>query len=273
MSSGFMDSLTLALSDNHKIPDSGLKKLSGILLEKGLSDSGSDLFVVSISSLVANHGVKFPVSISYMKQLWNTEYTTFKFTRMIAEMVKSGYFKLKKMDRNTFFSDLSIDKANNEEESSTGVYVSINPTKKFDDIYSSIREVLVSSGSILESFSFAKGLPNNVQSAMQRAAGLLSKIDINLNVESFVQDDVLKTIHVNLVFGNTSNYTCKDSDVLRIAKKYLSKCKSYAGGIEAYMDDVPNEVFVGLDLKSSVSMSDIPSQVFGFIEEMEMNCV
>lgn len=273
MSSSFMDSLTLALSDNHKIPDSGLNKLSGILLEKGLSDSESDLFVVSISSLVANYGVVFPVSISFMKQLWNTEYTSFKFTRMIADMVKSGYFKLKKMDREAFFSDTSIDKADNEEESSTGIFVSINTTKKFDDILDSVRDVLVSSGSIQEGFSFVKGLPRNIQGVMQKASVLLSKLDIDLSVESYVQDDVLKTGHINLIFSNTSEYSCKDSDVLRIAKKYLSKCKSCAGGIEAYLEDAPGDLFVGFDVKYSVSMSDIPSQVFSFIEEMEMNCV
>lgn len=272
MSSSFMDSLTLALSDNHKIPDSGLNKLSGILLEKGLSDSESDLFVVSISSLVANHGVQFPVSLNYLKALWNTEYTTFKFTRMVADMVKSGYFKLRKLEEDSFFSDNSIDKVEDERENSTGIYVSVNTTKKFEDIYKDIKDVLVSSGSISEGFNFARGLPKNIQAVMQKASGLLAKLNINLSVESFVQDDVLKTTHVNLVFSNTSEYTCKDSDLLRIAKKYLSKSKAFAG-IEAYIEDAPGEVFVGLDLKSTASMSDIPSLMFSFIEEMEVSCV
>jgi hypothetical protein len=58
---------------------------------------------------------------------------------------------------------------------------------------------------------------------------------------------------------------------MRIAKKYLSKSKAFAG-IEAYLEDAPGEVFVGLDLKSTASMSDIPSLMFNFIEEMELNC-
>ena len=269
MSSSFMDSLMLALSDSFEIPDSKLKRLSGILIDSGLSDSESDLFVVNISSMIVKYDIQFPVSISYLKEVWNTEYTTFKFTRMVADMVKGGYFRLRKMSKEDFFSDETITKTDSLVEDESDLFVSINITGKFKEIFTAINEILQSCSSITESVGL--NIPSNVTSVLSKVRDSLRRDGITLSLESFTEDDLTGNVHVNLVLGNTSKYSCKDSDVLRVAKKYLSKCKSFVG-VEAYIES-DSELFVGLDLKKSASMSDLPTQFSNFMEDMEMNMV
>ena len=103
MRSGLLDSLKLALSDSYSIPDSEYKKLSGILLKNGLSDSGFETGLVPIICALIKRNATLPASLDYVQSIWETDNVKFNFVKMIVPMVRDKVVLLRKVKNNTFF--------------------------------------------------------------------------------------------------------------------------------------------------------------------------
>ena len=63
----------------------------------------------------------------------------------------------------------------------------------------------------------------------------------------------------------------KDSDIYRIAKKYLMKVKAVKE-VEAYKED-SKEIFLGIDFSLKEALSGLDFAIYSFMEELEMNYI
>ena len=274
MKSGLVDSLRLALSDSYNIPDSDYEKLSGILLVNDLSEDGLESGLVPIINLLIKYDIRLPISLEYLRTLWGIDYISFNFVKMIVSMVKDGVVLLRKVKREKFISSENIAKGEGELEEDKDVYVTVYPTEKFNNIFNTFYEVLtkkdneaISEGAIVSS----KDLPNNIKNLVFKTGTLLDKLHMKITEESYVEDEVAKTAEMNFIISDTSDYTCKDSDVLRVAKKHLLKVKSVKS-VDAYIEST-TEVFLGVNFSVKEASADMSNAIFKFMEELELNYV
>lgn len=274
MKSGLVDSLRLALSDSYNIPDSDYEKLSGILLANDLSEYGFESGLVPIISLLIKYDIRLPISLEYLRTLWGIDNISFNFVKMIVPMVKDGVVSLRKVKREKFISSEDIAKGEGELEENKDVYVTVYPTEKFNNIFNTFYEVLtnennetISEGAMISS----KDLPSNIKNIILKTGTFLDKLHMKITEESYVEDEVAKTAEMNFIISDTSDYNCKDSDVLRVAKKHLLKVKSVKS-VDAYIENT-TEVFLGVNFSVKEASSDMSNAIFKFMEELELNYV
>lgn len=274
MKSGLVDSLRLALSDSYNIPDSDYEKLSGILLANDLSEYGFESGLVPIINLLIKYDIRLPISLEYLRTLWGIDNISFNFVKMIVPMVKDGVVSLRKVKREKFISSENIAKGEGELEENKDVYVTVYPTEKFNSIFNTFHEVLtnksdeiISEGATISS----KDLPSNIKNLILKTGTLLDKLHMKITEESYVEDEIAKTAEMNFIISDTSDYNCKDSDVLRVAKKHLLKVKSVKS-VDAYIENT-TEVFLGVNFSVKEASADMSNAIFKFMEELELNYV
>ena len=269
MASGFIDSLKLVLSDKYALSDSDYQTLSDILLTKGLSDSAFDSGLVQMIYLMVKYKHSFPISLTFLKELWEYENVSFNFVGMLGSLLKNKVITLRKVKKETFLKDDSITKSNTEVMDSD-IYVVIYGSKIFNEIFYQFKEVLEKDdSSILEGVSI--GIPKKVRDMIQKAGKLLKNLSVKVEVESYINDSALNSSRLNLILSQTSKYKYKDSDILRIAKKHV-KGKGVLE-VESYIED-ESELFLGIDLSGDESTyRDIADRIYGFVEELEVEGV
>lgn len=263
-----MDSLKLVLSDSYNIPDSSYKKLSGILLDSGLSEDAFDSGIVQLIHIMMKNNLTFPISLNLLKSFWNSEGVAFNFVHSLTPLIVDGVIKLKKVKRDKFLSDVVM-KGNDEYEEERDLYVVVYSTDKFDSLYNSFEDVL-KSGKISEGVTFNSNIPKKIKSVFDKASKLITEFGINIREESYVNDEVTGTSKINLILSNTSEYSCNDSVIQRTAKKFIGKV-GYVSGVEAYIDDT-TELFLSIDLKMKEKINmDLAYGISSFVKELEVN--
>ena len=271
MRSGLLDSLKLALSDSYNIPDSEYKKLSGILLKNGLSDSGFETGLVPIICALIKRNETLPASLDYVQSIWETDNVKFNFVKMIVPMVRDRVVLLRKVKNNTFFNSQEITKRGTENVNNS-VFIVVYPTEVFTEVFNAIKSAITAGESIKEGVSLtSKMIPDKVKNASIKVGNYLNKLHMGLTEESYMEDDVTQMAHINFIISDTSEYTCKDSDIYRIAKKHLMKVKAVKE-VEAYKED-SKEIFLGIDFSLKEALSGLDFAIYSFMEELEMNYI
>lgn len=268
MASSFVDSLKLVLSDSLEISDSGYKSLSDILVSQGLSDTAFDSGLIQMIHLMVKNHYRFPISITFLKELWETENTSFNFVKMVGDLLKNGSISLRKVKRETFYKDNSITKSDKEDKDKD-LYVVIYGTKDFNKIFSEFERVFNNREVIQE--SFGSNVPKKINDILSRASSLLKNMDIGISLESYVEDSVLGVSRLNLIISRTSKYIYKDKDIQRVASRVIKG--SSVQGVESYIES-DSELFLGIDLYSKdVSYRDLSDKIYSFVEELEVKGV
>jgi hypothetical protein len=268
MASGFIDSLKLVLSDKYDISDSDYKTLSDILISKGLSDGAFDSGLVQMIYLMIKYNHKFPISITFLKELWEYENISYNFVSMIGSLLKSSVISLRKIKRENFFTNDSITKSNTEDRDKD-IYVVIYGTASFNEVFAKFKEVLNDNNSPIQ--EGVLNLPKKYQSIIDRAYKMLKNLGVSISLESFVSDSALGTSRINVILSQTSKYKYKDRDIQRIASKHI-KGKAVKS-VESYKES-DDELFLGVDVYSSESdFRSISDGIYSFVEELEVEGV
>lgn len=269
MKSNFVDSMKLVLSDSYNIPDSSYKRLSGILLNSGLSEDTFDSGIVQLIHVMMKNKLTFPISISLLKSFWNMEGVAFNFVHTLSPLVVDGVIKLKKVKRDKFIKSDAIMKGNDEYDDDKDFYVVVYATEKFDSIYNGFEDIL-SKEKISEGAVIGGGVPKKLKNILDKTAKLLNEFSIDIKEESYLNDDVTGIAKINLILSNTSEYTCKDNVIQRTAKKFIGKLDCVTG-VESYADS-ETELFLNLDLKIKEKINqDLAYAITSFVKELEVN--
>ena len=266
MKSNFTDSIKLVLSDNYNIPDSSYKKLSGILLRSGMSESALDSGIVQLINIVIKNNLTFPISLNLLKSFWSTEGVAFNFVHTLSSLVVDDIIKLKKVKREKFLRD-DIMKGNDEYDD-RDLYVVVYSTEKFDTIYKGFEEIL-KTGEVSEGVSFKDNVPKKFLNVFNKASKLLNEYNVPLKIESYIYDDVTGIAKVNMILSNTSEYGCKDNVIQRVAKKYIGKVKGVVN-VESFIDS-PTELFLNVDLTVKEVSNDLAFAISSFVRELEVD--
>lgn len=267
MASGFIDSLKLVLSDNYEISDSDYKALSDILLEAGLSDRAFDSGLVQLIHLMIRYNHRYPISLTFLKELWEYENISYNFVKMLGDLLREGVISLRKVKRETFFKSDNITKSNTE-ELDKDIYIVIYGSQKFNSVFSKFNDILNKRSSSLHE---GAGLPKKYQDLVDKTIKLLKNISILVSVESFTSDSALGVASLSMILSQTSKYKYKDKDIQRIASKWIKgrEIKS----VESYKES-NSELFLGLDLiNSESSFLRLADSIYSFMEELEVQGV
>lgn len=268
MVSSFIDSLKLVLSDKYNVSDSDYKTLSDILLNKGLSEDALDSGLVQIISLLISKGYRFPISLDFLRELWSSENISYNFVKMLSGILKSGIISLRKVKRETVLSNNSITRSNTE-DLDRDIIVVVYGSPVFNEILSEFEKVLHKPQELSE--GVIPNIPKKLSNIVAKAAKLLKSLGINISIESYTSDSVLKVARLNLVLDDTSNYACGDNFILKTAKKYI-KGKSIKG-VETYKED-SKSIFLGIDISLVDSdYSLLADEIYSFVEELEVEGV
>ena len=255
MNSGFVESLKLALSDKFNLSDGSYSELSDILLKSELSDEVFDTGLIQLLSMLIRYDKNLPVNLEELNDLWSSEYLTINFSKTLIPLVKLGIIKLRKVNNNGTQT------------------VSVTSTEKWDDLYNRFRDIL--SGNMLmieEGYLSNISVDNKLSEVLNKCAKNLNELHCKLELESISSDDVLHKERMNLIVSQTSEYSCKDSDILRLAKKYISKVNTVTS-VEAYIED-RDTLFVGIEFDNSkINLSELPTALYKFVEDLEVNYV
>lgn len=267
MASGFIDSLKLVLSDKYDISDSDYKALSDILISNGLSDRAFDSGLVEMIYLMMKYHHRFPISITFLKELWEYENVSFNFVKMIGDLMKNNVVSLRKVKRDTFFKSDSITKSNSE-DLDRDIYIVVYGNDLFNSVFSSFDDILNKKSPVHESVST---LPKKYSDMVDRTSRLLKSLGVKIEVESFVGDSTLGISRLNLIISDTSKYSLKDRDVQRTAKKHIKG--SFVSDVESYKES-ESEIFLGIDLDNrEINYKGLSDNIYTFIEELEVKGV
>lgn len=271
MISSFIDSLKLVLSDDYDIPDSEYKKLSGILLDNGLSEKSFDTGVIQLAYLMTRYSYTFPISINFLRELWERKYVSFNFISMLATLVRDGYLKLRKVKREVYINSNTITKSSSDDLDSD-IFVVVYDTDAMKSVINVLQTIVDTSEEKISEgvIGYDITTPKTVRSMLDKLDSLMKDLSISVELESFVKDDVLKTQRINTVLKDTSKYNCTDAIMQRTAKKYLSKNRQVKD-IEVYQDS-SDELFIGLDVDSG-NLTGIADSIKDFVEDLEVNYV
>lgn len=267
MTSSFMDSIKLVLSDTYLISDSDYKKLSDIFIEAGLSESIFDSGLLELMFLSYKNQMYLPMSLDALKDLWGTEDVPIGFVKMLTHMVQTGVIRLTKVSKDKYYSDDRIRKSVHDTDSDKIVVV--RGTDSYNSIFNKFSEILDKSSELSEITEGVDSIPKGLSNVISKSCALLKKLRVNISCESYYVDDVLKIYTLCLNISNTSNYNCKDFDILRIAKKYISKNKSVKS-VDSSRDS-KSEVYLEIVFSSLSEINGIPNAIYSFIEELELN--
>lgn len=265
MISGFVDNLKLVLSDSYEISDSEYKTLSDILISNDLSDSAFDSGLVQIITLMIKYNHKFPISITFLKELWEYENISFNFVKMIGSLVKERVITLRKVKRETFIKQDNITKSN-KEVFSNDIFIVVYGSEKFNTIFNTFNSILNKQAQEI-SESVVIGTPKKIVNVMTRLNKLCKSLNIRSKLESYEDDEVLGRYRINIEFNNTSEYKLKDSEILRNAKKNIKG--KYVYELEAYMD-TDTDLFLGIDVDRNSDLRDLADNIYRFIEGLEL---
>lgn len=266
MASSFIDSLKLVLSDSYEISDSDYKTLSDILLNKGLSDDALDSGLVQIVYLMVKNNVRFPISMAYLKELWETENVSYNFVGMISGILKSGVISLRKISKDVFFKSDNISKVDNEDDQD--LYIVVYGSPVFNEILDGFSSVLNKSSAVSEGVVF--NAPKKVSDIVTKASKHLKSLGVTIDVESYTNDSALGIARLNVLLNSVSNYMCGDKVIQRIAKKYIKG--NAVKDIEAYKED-ESSLFLGIDIVLGANLAGIADGIYNFIEELEVEGV
>lgn len=271
MKSGFLDSLKLALSERFEVSDKDYKTLSDILLSKGLSSVAFEGGLVKIMDILVANGEKLPISINYLREIWEREAISSNFVSMIGSLVKGGLLSIRKVSKDVFLSSDNITKSENE-DMDRDLFVVIYGTKTFNDVFIPFKEVLTrpNSSYVSEGVDLT-ALPKLGSQLLKKASDLLKNLDIILAVESFNFDELEGSIAVNLNVKRVSDYTYSDSQLMRSAKKYLKGARS----IDIYKES-KRECFLSFEFDNhldSRQMHDLSEGIFQLFKELEVEGV
>ena len=247
MKSSFIDSMKLILSDKYEISDKDYLALSDILLSQGLSSKDSfDNGLVGIIKIMIQKGIKFPLSFSYMKDVWEEENSSFRFVPMIGELVRINALSLRKVSKEVFLKSENINKSSTENYEKD-VFVTIYGTPIFNAVLNKFQEILVSKEKkldvVMESTNLAN-MPKVVKNLVEKARKLLDGLHMGIEVESFEVEDVLRTVNLNLNIKDVSKY--QEADLIKTAKKYIKGVSE----LEIYNDF--GSVFLGFKMDMDI---------------------
>lgn len=252
MRSSFIDSLKLAFSDDYEIPDDSYLKLSGILIKNGLTEDVFDLGLIKLIKVILRNRLEFPISINLLQKYWDVDGKAFNFVHTLVPLVKWGYIKLKRLDRDKALSN-GVILGEFERDESIDSYVVVYSTDKLDEVLSVFSEVLsqysneysADDDEILESVN-----PRNLPSWANRTLDLIHQglrnydIDAKVYFESFIPDEAVGRAEIGIVVTGADFDQVNKGIVPRNLKKNLRQENSI-GVSDGYVDG-NNDLYISL---------------------------
>ena len=267
MTSSFIDSIKLVLSDTYLLSDSEYKKLSDIFIEAGLSESIFDSGLLELMFLSYKNQMYLPMSLDSLKDLWESQSVPVGFIKMLTQMVQTGAIKLIKMKKDKFYSDDRIRKSVHDPDSDKIVVV--RGTELYNNVFSKFTEIVDKSNSLDSVTEGVSNMPKSLVGFISKTNSYLKKMRVIVSCESYNVDEALGIHTLGLILSGTSDYTCKESDIQRIAKKYISK-NNNVKSVEAHRDS-KSELYLEIVLSKISNTFDLPLSVYSFIEDLELN--
>lgn len=265
------DSLKLLFSDEYNISDSDYQALSEILVSNNISEDAFSGGVVQLVKLLYDNQVKLPVSLNYLQEVWSTSNMPIPLVKVIAPSIRKGTIKVRRVGKDMFFKHKTIVRASVEPEQKK--YIVVYSTDVLDSLYNGFSSILskykkkVVSYILTESVSI---IPKKVSHFVDKANKLLSVYNITIDIESYMKDLANNLEEINLIVSGTSKYKLTNKDIQKRTKGLRNvKC---IHGIETYKES-SSELFIGLTTSIETNYSDIPLQLFTFIEDLEVNGV
>ena len=127
--------------DRYEISDSDYKTLSDILITKGLSGVAFDIGLVQLIYLMVKYNKRFPISITYLKEMWGYENIPYNFVSMVGDLLKNKVVSIRKLKKDTYIKDNSITKSNSEDLDKE-LFVVVYGTKDFNEIFKVFSSIL-----------------------------------------------------------------------------------------------------------------------------------
>lgn len=274
--SSLTDSLKVLFSGDYEISDSDYKKLSDILVSNNVSEIAFDTGLVQIIKLMYDNGYTTPISLDLVRKTWSKENIQFNFVKMLVPLIKEGIIKLRKINCEVFKEKDFITKEPGECFNGNELHVVVYGSKVFNSIFEGFKEILSNyqKREITESVDIVnEGVsePSKVKNAVQSINKLASALRVNISIESYMKDDSTGVEEINLICSDTSRYTLKDSDIQKLANKFIKKV-SYVSSVEAYKEG-NSELFIGITLQAQSNYKDMVNAVYNLIYDLEVNGV
>lgn len=276
MKASFIDNFKLLFSDEYKVSDRDYKALSDTLMSRGMTEEAFNNGLVPLVKIIIDNSIKFPVSLSYLKILWEKDYSSFKFIDMLSGLIKQGYIKLIKVSKSSSMDimgrDIETD-IDNELGVSNDKLLVVEGSDILSNIVKEFEKFITEKKRINESARILEATnmyPSYVKDFVNRLnTRYLKEFRINVSVESYVDEDIKDSL--SLIFSNTSDYTIKDKEIKKLADKYVKKV-SIVNDLEAYKES-SEELYLGLDLTKSKDLKPLLEPIYKFIDDLELNGV
>lgn len=272
--SSITDNLKVLFSEDYKISDSDYKKLSDILVSSEVSEIAFDTGLVQIIKLMIDKGYTTPISLELVRKMWSKENIQFNFVKMLVPLLKDGVIKLRKVNCDVFREQDFITKDQGECFNGDELHVVIYGSKVFNNVLSGFSEILSKCEKIEESVNIVESVseqPSKVKSAVQSLNKMAQALRLKISIESYMKDDSTGNEEINLICTDTSRYSLKDSDIQKLANKFIKKV-SYVNSVESYKEG-SSELFLGLSIKTQNSYKDLVNAVYNFLYDLEVNGV
>ena len=106
-------------------------------------------------------------------------------------------------------------------------------------------------------------MPKKYKGFVDRTSKLLKNLGVTIELESFNSDSIVGVSTFNIVFKGVSNYSIKDSDILRVAKKHIKGVSDKESSSEVFLE-------FSVDTKT-VDFNKVSDGMYYFIEDLEVN--
>ena len=276
MKASVIDNFKLLFSDEYKVSDRDYKALSDTLISKGISEDAFENGLISLVKILIDGDIQFPMTLSFLKILWEGEFSQYKFIDMLTKLVKLGYIKLEKVSADSRMNILGRDLKTDVEDTfdvSNNKLLVVNGSDTLDSIVKEFRKFINDQKRINESIMILEAThtyPSYVKDFVNRlTTRYLKEFRINVSVESYVDEGEKESL--SLIFSNTSDYTLKDKEIKKLADKYIKKV-SIVNDLDTYKES-EDELYLGLELTKSKDLKPLLEPVYKFIDDLEVNGV
>ena len=276
MKASVIDNFKILFSDEYKVSDRDYKVLSDTLISKGVTDEDIESGLISLVKILIEDNVYFPMTLGYLKYIWESAYTKYKFTDTLTGLVKSGYISLVKMSKDSARGILGNAIDTSDTDSITdGKLIVVRDSDKLNSVFEVVRDFTDKVKRIEESFlrdlyESVSIYPKAIQDiAVRLSTRYLKDLKIKVSIESYVDEEVSESL--SMIFTGTSDYSLKDKEIKKIADKYIKKL-SMVKDLEVYKES-SNELYLGLELDKSKDYKSLLDPIYRFISDLEINGV
>jgi hypothetical protein len=253
-----------------------LESLSDIIFRYGLGDIAEKGLLINLIYFLDSNKLKFPISYNLMNRLWDKNYFVSSFNAVLSELVSANLVSTKRLNAETFFSSVNINKDIDDVEGEPN-YLVVSGTSLLNELLSALleKQVLVRlvnrEGSMIlaEGVNFTDLDKKYKEFAMSLRNSIRSKLLIGMSFESFEYDSLKNIIEFNFVFmlPKVEKYL-KEADLTRIFKKWIKS--SMLIEFTSTFDGI-GRVFLGMSLDMRIMPSDLKQMsenIYGAVNEI-----